>query len=320
MSTKPDVVIIGAAITDLPLRPVSKIIFDVPSYAIDSMNMSIGGDAINEATVITRLGKNVRLIGAIGNDVAGGIIKKHCIDNGIDTSCIRTRDDFITSTNVILIQEDGERTVVNNRSGSLWTFSIDDINLDDIKDAKILSFASIFNNARLDNSAMVKIFKKAKEEGMIICADMVASRQKETIDDIAEAMSYVDYFFPNYEEASNLSGKTDLDEIADTFINLGVKTVIIKIGKKGAFIKNKDGSQIVPAYLHSNCIDTTGAGDNFAAGFITALLEGKNLKECGQFANVVASISVESIGATEGVKNRTMVDERLEKYKEDFKE
>ena len=112
-----------------------------------------------------------------------------------------------------------------------------------------------------------------------------------------------------------MTGETDLNKVADTFLGCGIGHVVIKTGKKGCFIKSRDGSILeVPAMQGITAIDTIGAGDNFASGFITAILEGKGLKECAEFANVTASISVQSIGATTGVKNRAQVDARLEEY------
>ena len=314
MKNKPEVVIIGAAIVDLPLCPVGREVFDTVSYPIDQIAMTVGGDAINEATIITRLGHNVRLVSCIGDDVAGHFIKNHCCANGIDTTFIRVREDMTTSINVGLVGQDGERVFITNRNGSLWKFAFEDIDLTCLSEGTILSFASIFNNPLLDNRAMVQIFRRAKERGMVICADMVKCRLGETLGDIREALSYVDYFFPNYDEARELTGKDDLDEIAGTFLDCGVKTVVTKIGKRGALIRSAQERLLVPAYNRSNCIDTTGAGDNFASGFITALLEGKTLRQCGEFANAVASVSVETIGATTGVTSRQKADERYKDY------
>ena len=71
-------------------------------------------------------------------------------------------------------------------------------------------FCKYFSTIRLfDNKALVSVFSKAKEEGMIICADMVSPRLNEKLEDITEALSYVDYFFPNFEEASEMTGETD---------------------------------------------------------------------------------------------------------------
>ncbi|MEG1945571.1 MAG: carbohydrate kinase family protein [Lachnospiraceae bacterium] len=311
-----DVIIIGAAIVDLPLRPVSKAVFDVASYPVDGIAMTIGGDALNEATIMTRLGHKVGLMSVVGMDVPGQFVLNHCKVNHIDTTYIKKDFNIDTSINVGLVTEDGERTFITNRQGSLWKFKYDDLDMSALKNAKILSFASVFNNPLFDETALLSVFLKAKEEGMIICADMVAPRLGETLEDIKDALSYIDYFFPNLEEAREMTQKDKVEDIADVLLSYGIKCVIVKVGKKGSFIKTKKETLMIPGYPNSNCIDTIGAGDNFASGFISALAEGKTLRECGEFANAVASISVESIGAVAGVQSRKQADKRYELYKQ----
>lgn len=310
-----DVICIGAAIVDIPLQPVSRDIFDIESCPLQQISMTIGGDAINEATVMSRLGHKIGLMSMVGKDVVGNYIIEHCEKNGIDHKSVKVRDGIDTSINVGLVTEDGERTFVTNRNGSLWKMTLDDVDLSRLSEGKVLSLASIFNNPLLDNKALVVIFKEAKANGMIICADMIKARLGERLEDIREALSYVDYFFPNYEEACMMTGETELEKIADIFLECGIKNVIIKTGKQGCYIKNQENEIFkVPAMKGIRAIDTIGAGDNFVSGFITAILEGRNLKECAEFANVTASISVQSIGATTGVQNREQIEERLVEY------
>ncbi|HAH9913246.1 TPA: carbohydrate kinase family protein [Escherichia coli] len=259
-----DVICIGAAIVDIPLQPVSKNIFDVDSYPLERIAMTTGGDAINEATIISRLGHRTALMSRIGKDAAGQFILDHCRKENIDIQSLKQDVSIDTSINVGLVTEDGERTFVTNRNGSLWKLNIDDVDFSRFSQAKLLS--------------------------------------------------YVDYLFPNYAEAKLLTGKETLDEIADCFLACGVKTVVIKTGKDGCFIKRGDMTMKVPAVAGITAIDTIGAGDNFASGFIAALLEGKNLRECARFANATAAISVLSVGATTGVKNRKLVEQLLEEY------
>ncbi|MDF2789800.1 MAG: PfkB domain protein, partial [Neobacillus sp.] len=274
-----------AAIVDIPLQPVSKNIFDIESYPINRIAMTIGGDAINEATIISRLGHKTALMSRIGKDAAGHFILEACQKEGIDIERLRVDEQVDTSINVGLVTEDGERTFVTNRNGSLWKTNIEDVNFTRFKDAHLLSLASIFNNPLLDGKSLVQIFQKAKETNMVICADVIKPRLGEKLEDIREALGYVDYFFPNYDEASLLTGETELDAIADCFLECGVKHVIIKTGKNGCFIKAEGKMITVPAIAGIQAIDTIGAGDNFVAGFITAILEGKELEECAQFAN-----------------------------------
>lgn len=309
-----DVICIGAAIVDIPLQPVSKNIFDIESYPLEKIAMTIGGDAINEATIISRLGHKVALMSRLGKDAVGEFIKGECIKNNVDITSIHIDENIDTSINVGLVTADGERTFVTNRNGSLWKTSVEDVDFKRFPEARLLSLASIFNNPLIDGPALVKIFQEAKKNEMIICADMIKARLGETLADIKPALNYVDYFFPNYDEACLLTGETELEKIADSFLQCGVKNVIIKTGKKGCYVKNNTQTLEVPACKNIIAIDTIGAGDNFASGFITAILDGKNILECAQYANVTAAISVQSLGATTGVRNKEQVDELLKKY------
>lgn len=309
-----DVICIGAAIVDIPLQPVSKNIFDVDSYPLENIAMTTGGDAINEATIITRLGHRVALNSCVGEDAAGNFILDCCRREGIDTQSLRQDRSINTSINIGLVTADGERTFVTNRNGSLWKLNLGDVDFRRFSQAKILSLASIFNSPLLDGRALVKIFKLAREHKLIICADMIKPRLNETLNDIREALSYVDYLFPNLDEARHLTGEEEPARIADCFLACGVKNVVIKTGKKGCFIKNSTTSLTVPAVKGITAIDTIGAGDNFASGFITGLLENKSLHDCALFANATAAISVLSVGATTGVKNRQLVEQLLDEY------
>lgn len=309
-----DIAIVGAAIADLQVYPVTKEITNTASYSAQSMEMKVGGDAINEAFVITRLGHKVRLVSCIGDDSTGKFLLGQCEKNGVSAEYIKVDPQKITSLNVGLIWEDGERTFINNKSGSIWTFRPEDLELSAIDGAKMLCFASIFNNPLLDGKFMVQLFERAKASDMKIAADIVAPKNGETLDDIKDALSYIDYFFPNYHEAAALTGKTDIDEIADILLSCGVKNVILKIGKRGCLVKNAQERFITPAYPKATVVDTTGAGDNFASGFLSFILEGKSLAKASQFANCAASLAIEKIGATTGIRSREQADERYADY------
>jgi sugar/nucleoside kinase (ribokinase family) len=307
MRNQADVVCLGAAIVDIPLQPVSKEIFDHVSFPVERIAPTLGGDALNESIILSRLGANVTLLSSVGKDYMGSYILEECKKNGVDISSVTAYEDIDTSINIGLVTEDGERTFVSNRNGSLWRLTIDDLDLDRLQGAKVLSLASIFNHPLLDNNALVRIFSKAKAEGLTICADIKNPRNGESLEDIREALSYIDYFFPNQDEACELTGKEDLNDVADALLDYGIANIIIKTGKDGCFIKNFRETIQVPAYQKAKRLDTTGAGDNFAAGFITALLDGLSIRECGEFANGVASVSVEAVGATTAVQNREQV-------------
>ena len=171
-----EVICIGAAIVDIPLQPVSKNIFDVDSYPLERIAMTTGGDAINEATIISRLGHRTALMSRVGDDAAGHFILAHCRRENIDIHSLKQDGEIDTSINVGLVTADGERTFVTNRNGSLWKLNINDVDFGRFSQAKLLSLASIFNSPLLDGKALTEIFTQAKAHGLIICADMIKPR------------------------------------------------------------------------------------------------------------------------------------------------
>lgn len=314
MNENAEVLIIGGGVVDIPLRPVGKQIFDVTSYPLDGIRMCAGGDAVNESIILSRLGRRVSLCSKMGDDGAGDYLIRVLRDNGVDTDLVVREAGLDTGINIVMIREDAERSFITNRNGSLRRLALSDVlpALSDarVQDARVCSFASLFVSPMLPPTDMAALFAAVKARGMILCADTTSPKNHETCDDIAELLPYVDYFFPNYEEAAKISGEQDLDAIADAFLSRGLKNIVIKTGAKGCFLKNANLRAQVPAWRGTKCIDTTGAGDNFAAAFIAALLDGRDFTESARYANAAASVCVESLGATDGVINREETDRR----------
>ena len=308
--------VVGAAIVDLMMKVerLPKSGEDIPCKETKTV---VGGCAYNVANTLRNLNCEHDLCVPVGSGSFADIIRRGMKEKGYEPMIEEPGED--NGYCLSLVEADGERTFITNRNGSLWKENIEHVNFDKIKEAKILSLASIFNCPLLDGKTLEKIFSFAKEQGMTITADMIMPRLGETLDDIAGALQYVDYFFPNYDEACLMTGEKDEAKVADKLFSYGIKNVVMKIGTRGCYIRNKDGVMIVPACKGITAVDTIGAGDNFASGFIAALLQGKDIKECGEYANCTAAIAVQHPGATSGVQNRQMVEDMLKKYKEDYK-
>jgi sugar/nucleoside kinase (ribokinase family) len=184
--------------------------------------------------------------------------------------------------------------------------------LEEIKDVKIVSLGSMMIPPFVTVESIDRVVKKAKEIGAIVCADVIYSPGC-SMEELGKngTLQYIDYIFPNEEEARLLTGKDTVEEMADVLLGYGIKNVLIKVGAEGVYIKNQDGVIRVPAVGHI-VVDTTGAGDNFAAGFITGLVEGKDLTECAYLAAATAGVAIQYIGANTGVKSREQVEKHLE--------
>ena len=306
-----DVICIGNSAVDVPLCFIDESILTTDSFPINRIVPMVGGSGSNVSTILTHLGTQVKLITMLGKDMLGDYLAEHCAQTGIDTGSIIRNGNVDTPLSIGLVRKDGERNFIVSRSSSTFHFSVNDIDLVNIKDARLLHFASIFIMPRFDGNGLVRLFGRAKEAGMIVSADMMKSRTGERLVAIEKSLAYVDYFFANFEEASFLTGLSEKKEICERLLQCGIQHVIIKEGKNGCYIQDAVTEMHCPAFPNVDVVDTIGAGDNFAAGFITGILDGLSLSECARFANATASISVGSLGATTGVKNKQQVLELL---------
>jgi sugar/nucleoside kinase (ribokinase family) len=299
MNTK--VTVIGAAIVDIYAGAVDKEIFTKGSVPARDIGMSCGGDALNEAVTLSGLGNDTEIISLLGDDEAGGIVKK-CLDrNKVDTRKITTSADIPTATNIVLVDGDGERYFITNPESTLRKLSKEHI-LSHLEDAgDIVSFASIFVSPKLGVCDMKEVFERIKQApGRILVADMTTAKNGETIKDLEPILKYIDYIIPNEKEASILTGESDPVKSAEIFIKHGANTVIIKCGKEGCVYKSASEEGRIQAYSNVKAVDTTGAGDSFVAGFIHGLSKGLSLQENCKYGCAVSSVVVEHMG-TQGI-------------------
>ena len=269
--------------------------------------MSPGGDGLNEATVLAGLGKKVELRTILGDDMAGDILWNYCRKNKIHLSKDAVRPGMVTGINVVLVQKNGERNFLTNANGSLRQLCVEDVGQTFDDDSQILCFASIFVFPKIQTKELKELFMQAKQQGLIVCADMTKCKNGEKIKDIAAALPYLDYLFPNEEEAFLVTGEKSPQAAADAFFNAGVKNVVIKCGARGCYIRSDRQAKMISGIPAVKCVDTTGAGDSFAGGFLYRLSEGASLDECAEFANQCGARAVESLGATEWVKANPVI-------------
>lgn len=306
-----EILILGAAIGDVLVYPARAEMMNRPSTAA-RVRVSTGGDALNESTVLARLGHAPALGTVLGADDMAKLIEAHCAREGVRLIA-RVNPEIDTGVNVVLVEEGGERRFITNPQGSLRRFSLEDaraiLNADAFSECRMLCLASMFVSPELSLADMETLFAHARAAGKIVCADATRCKNGETLADAAGALSQLDYFFPNAEEARLLTGAQDDREAVRRLVGAGAKNAVIKRGGAGCLIANAEGQIAVPAY-RTNCVDTTGAGDTFSAAFQAVLLEGRGIAECGAFACAAASICVESLSATGERLDRDEIERR----------
>lgn len=312
------ITIIGAGVVDILAGAVDEKIFSRSSTPTDFIKISFGGDALNEAVALSRLGKKVQWISKVGDDDAGRRILNYAEENGVDISRVKVEADLETGVNVVLVDERGERHFLTNPRSSLRKLAAEDIipHVDGM--GEIVCLASMFVSPLLDIAATEKIFKLIKSTPRILAFDATRAKRGETLDDLTPLLNCADYFFPNEAELATLTGAADIQKNISALLNHGLKCAVVKRGGNGCIIATKSAQIEIPAYHVEKVLDTTGAGDSFAAGFLWALSEGWQLEACGKFACAAASCSVEAVGAVDGVTSLAKVMRRYNRR--DFEE
>lgn len=121
------------------------------------------------------------------------------------------------------------------------------------------------------------------------------------LEDIRDALQYLDFFIPSLAEAQELTGWMEAEAISEVFKDMGAKNIVIKMGAQGCYLNTEDYSGMTSGYCVESVVDTTGCGDNFVAGFITGLVQDFPTYKCAQLANAAGAINATKLGSNGAV-------------------
>jgi sugar/nucleoside kinase (ribokinase family) len=267
---------------------------------VDDYRIELGGSATIFASQFTKLGGAIRMYGAVGNDFLGGYLLDQLDKLGISTQFILSSDDHKTAIGLGLAR--GDDRAMLTYAGSMNAIRAVEINRSGIlQTAKHLHIASYFLLEQLQPFWTHEL-PALKQRGMTISLDTNWA-PREDWEAVHPILPYIDVLIPNEEEALRISGQTQVDEAGRWLAQFG-GLVVIKRGEKGATVF--DGSSVqhfrVPEALSKDLTiaDTTGAGDNFDAGFVYAWLRKAPLDECVDLALRCGTGSLSAIGGIAG--------------------
>ncbi len=311
-----DIACVGILVADVIVKPVDGIPEKGLLKLVDSIELFSGGNAMTASINVKKLGLNTAIVGKVGTDYFGDFLKKCLDEKGVDTKGLSRDEKSQTSASVLLSSDDGERSFFHC-VGANGTFCIDDIDWSVIEQAKIVFVTGTFLLDTFDGAQTAEFLKKCKEMGKITVLDVCWDGKGRWGSVINCCMPYIDIFMPSIDEAKMIAGTEDVDAIADDFFNKGVGKVVVKLGSVGCYIREskEEGAKILPSYKGINVVDTTGAGDSFCSGFISALARGKSFEECAAFANAVGAHCCMAKGATTGIKSYEEILQFMEEHK-----
>ena len=284
-------------------------LFTATEYgSLKEVKRSLAGAEINVGIGLVRLGHEVTYLTRLGEDPLGHGISQRLIEENIDTSMITYDPIYKTGMMMKNIVKIGDPEIAYYRKGSAFSKMdpsiIDTLNLNQYDLLHVTGIpCALSENCR---EATMRLVKKAKSSGLKISFDpnlrpLLWSSEKVMIETIHEIAAYADMILPGISEAKILMGSDDPNKIADYYHQMGIKQVIIKLGSDGAFVKSDQECFIQPGYKVEKVVDTVGAGDGFAVGIISAVLEGLSLKEASDRANAIGAMQVSVMGDNEGL-------------------
>lgn len=255
-----------------------------------------GGCSANFSLSCARLGTDVQLFGKVGDDVFGTFVLVELEDNGVDTKNVLLTDKK-TGVTVAIIQGI-ERSFITFR-GENATYSLNDIDISKIS-ANIVHLPSYFllDGLRNDYVKLIDLLHAAHIKVSFDTGWDPRGFVKETVDPLFEILPRVDVFLPNIDEARNILGldpKTGPEKAANILLDMGVKVVAIKMGSDGCWVADRNEIKYVPAFS-VKVVDTTGAGDNFDAGFISSYICGRPLMDCAIIGSATAALKIGGVG------------------------
>ena len=304
---------IGNALTDMLVNLRSDEVlekFDLPRGSMSLVNseqqkeisksvsglpftLSLGGSADNTIRAMARLGCKVGFIGKVGRDSTGDFFESALDNLGIQPFIMRGEER--SGKCVSLVSPDGERTLVTHLGAAV------EMKAEDLSPEIFDGYDCLYVEGYLvqDHNLIRGAIRMAKELGLKVAIDLASFNVvEENIDFLREVISeYVDIVFANEDEARAFSGEEEPVN-ALQYISTMCDLVIVKIGMRGALIKQGSEVSHVGIMAAAKRVDTTGAGDFYAAGFMAGMCEGLSLRQCGTIGAITAGKVIEIVGTT----------------------
>ncbi|MGN8646318.1 sugar kinase [Gracilibacillus sp. HCP3S3_G5_1] len=277
-----------------------------PLRFAERFSRKIGGAESNVAIALARLGHKTGWISKLGHDEFGLYVRNFIRSEGVDVSQVTFDNELPTSVFFKERRPNSDPAIYYYRKNSAFSsISKQELDHEYIAKAKYLHLTGI--TPALSDSAQEAVFtmlKLAKENRQKIIFDpnvrlklWSSKAAREVLVEIAKQSTIV---MPGLEEGQLLTNKIIPEDIANDLLKYETEVVVIKLGEEGAFYATRNESAYVSGYKVRNIVDTVGAGDGFAAGFISGLLNGWSYSEAVKLGNRIGAYALEVEGDVEG--------------------
>jgi ribokinase len=301
-----DVICLGAALVDM-VAQVERHPLDDDEVFVSDLKLLSGGAAANTAYSCAKIGLSSAFLGKLGkNDVFGAKIIEDFNEVNVNTTLIKYSKQYGTGSAYVALNKEGDRRIYAH-SGAANYLSKEDVIEKELKASKIIFLSSLKNIEPFIEAA--KIGEKNNITVILNPGMLIIDQGLENISELLKKIDILILSQREFRTLLNLKDRLD-DEIirdkAKILLEYGMKTLIITMGDKGAFLLTNKKSELIPAMKIEQVTDTTGAGDAFSAGFIYGFaqnlsFEFKDLKKNVIIGNFVGGKCIQELGARNGI-------------------
>ena len=274
----------------------------------------LAGAEFNVALGIKRLGHSAGYVSKVGADTFGRFITEAAQEAGLDTQNLIYDENFLTGVYLKQCVSTGDPVTSYFRKNSAASnLKMDEIDLSPLADVQIAHLSGIFPALSPRTLQTFRAFNEKLQENEVFTVfdpnlrPALWKSQKEMVDTLNDLAKSSQIVLPGINEGQILMGSSEPEEIADFYLGQSKRTesVVVKLGAEGAFVKTKTGAAYtVSGFKVDKVVDTVGAGDGFAVGLESALLEGKTLEVAVHRACAIGALAVQSAGDSEGYPTR----------------
>lgn len=274
----------------------------------DNMITAFGGKGANQAITLKQLGAKVIFLTKLGKDPYGEKYRSYLIEKGIESKWILKDRKLLTGMAIIELSAKGENRIVVSpgANASLSSKDIEKIN------SKWNEINIFLTQLEIPFETVNIGLKLARKNGAITLLNPSPAKKLPI-----NILSMVDYLIPNEVEAEILSGikikkDIDIERIGEVLLEMGSKNIVITLGDRGLFFKNK-GEEIWMEAFKVNVVDTTAAGDAFLGAFAYSINEELPIRDVLKFANASGALATTKLGAQPSLPTKKELDEFLSK-------
>lgn len=288
---------------------------------VNKFTKKVAGAELNVAVGLSRLGYKVEYFTKIGKDPLGENIKKFLEKEKIGTKYLIEDKNYLTGLQLKGKIEDGDPEIYYYRKNSAaTTVTRDDIDVIDLTEFDLIHITGIpLGISYSFRDAIFYLIEKAKKLNKIITFDPnIRMQMWSSVFELKMVMNTVcrkaNLILPGIGECELLIDERDPKKSIQKYLDEGIENIVLKNGTNGSYFSNKEGSVFVKSFK-VKAVDTVGAGDGFAVGVISGLLENLPKKEILQRANAIGAIQVCHISDNEGLPTRQELEEFINSHK-----